>query len=291
MKRILCKSTLVLALLTCGLISCSGNILKEFAKTDTDEALLIEAKIHMNNSEWAQAIATFGKMSTAFAARREIKLQEAKAYAGSCGVDLLSMADSLSKNLGTGRMLNILMGAMVGSTQAQADDCITAESLITGIAGNAANRTTEENTTVAFIAFGKVGAILAAFADDADGNATVDADFNGCDSTAAVGIPDNYVAQVGTGITIGSSSLTEALVNGGNAGSNELSSLTGACTNMSGNYSSNDFCSITDASTFSAAAILGIRFMINDDQTMGVGGLKACNLGVAPPTSGYCICP
>ena len=281
-KNKIVLQVVTLLLLSISFLSCK-NILDEFAKKDTDEALLIQAKIQMNSSLWTEAIATFAQMSTAFRDRRDVRIQHAKAYAGRCGLDLLGLFETLSNNLSSSRLYPILLSALSGATTTHADDCIAAESLMLGISTVAANRTVEENTTLAFISFAKMGAIMAAFADDAvPVNGTVDADFQPCQNNTTPGMPNAYVAELG--LSIASESLSEAISSGGLSGADELAVVTNTCTLMAG-LGANNFCGSTAAQILADASKLdGVRFTLRDTAVIGIGGAVTCSLPV-------CACP
>ncbi len=274
---------LSLCLISLGLVStsCSSNILDEFAKKDTNEALLFEAKKDMNDSEWTAAIAKFADMSSDFLAQRDVKLQNAKAYAGRCGLDLLQLFEDLSTNLSTGRLYALLMAGFVGGTATQADDCATAEGLIVSIAASAGSRTSEENTTLAFVSFAKMGATFAAFADDTLSDGSTDADFNGCQDNLTPGMPDAYVREVGIGLAIASTSLTAAIASGGLSGGGELSSATSACTALEALGAQYNFCTETDTASLTADQVKAIRWTMMDNQSVGLGGASACDLSNA----------
>lgn len=259
------------------LLSCS-NILNEFAKEDTDEALFYEAKKNMNDSNWNAAIANFTDMSNSFLAKREVKLQHAKAYAGRCGLDLLQLFESLSTNLSTGRLFALLMSAFSGATTSRADDCATAEDLLISIAASASSRNSEENTTLAFISFAKMGAIFAAFADETTVDGSTDADFDACQDSATPGISESYVREIGIGLAIASSSLAEAISSGGLSGADELASATSACSALETLGPQFNFCSQTDPNSLTAEQVKAIRWTMMDNQSIGLGGSNNCDL-------------
>ncbi|MCB9025073.1 MAG: hypothetical protein H6625_02040 [Bdellovibrionaceae bacterium] len=274
---------LYIFIISFSLTNCT-NILDEFAKKDTDEALLFEAKKNMNDGSWDLAIANFAKMSTAFLAERDVKLQHAKAYAGRCGLDLLQLFEDLSSNLSTGRLYALLMSAFTGATSSNADDCATAEDLLLSISTSASSRSSEENSTLAFISFAKMGAIFAAFSDETTSDGTVDGDFDACQDNTSPGVPEAYVREVGIGLAIASTSLTAAISSGGLTGADELTSATSACTALEALGAQFNFCSQTDPSALTADQVKAIRWTMMDNQSIGLGGANNCDLsGVSCP--------
>ena len=277
-------SFLITLLLT---TSCS-NILDEFAKKDTDEALLYEAYKNMNSGLWDLAIGNFEDMSADYLTKREVKIQYAKAYAGRCGLDLLQLFEDLSSNLSTGRLYVLLMTALSGATVTEADDCAQAESIMLSISQLASSRTGEENTTLAFISFAKMGAIFSAFADETTPDGTTDADFNGCSNTVSPGISESYVREIGIGLAIASTSLTEAINSGGLSGADELTIANQTCTALATLGSQYDFCDETDPDNLTADQVKAIRWTMVDNQVLGLGGATSCDLsGVNCPV----VCP
>ncbi|MCB0357634.1 MAG: hypothetical protein KDD40_11530 [Bdellovibrionales bacterium] len=272
-----------------ALLGCS-NILDEFAKKDTDEALLFEAKKNMNDSQWNLAIANFNDMSADFLAKREVKLQHAKAYAGRCGLDLLQLFEDLSTNLATGRLYPLLMSAFTGATTTNADDCAQAEALILSISTAPGSRTTEENTTLAFISFAKMGAIFAAFADEGTADGITDTDFDACQNNTTPGISETYVREIGIGLALASNSLAAAVSGGGLSGADELSSVQDACTALAALGATYNFCDETDPAALTANQVKAIRWTMMDNQNIGLGGANTCNIAqtAASPAASFC---
>ncbi len=63
-----------------------ANVLTEYSKTDTDEALFLESQIKMDDLDWDGAIDILAnQLSTTYQARRDVKVRLMHAYGGKCG--------------------------------------------------------------------------------------------------------------------------------------------------------------------------------------------------------------
>ena len=273
---------LVLLILLIPLIcTCTGsNVLSEFAKKDTNEALLKAAKIHINKSEWSEAIARFGEMTSDYLAQREVKVIEASAYGGRCGLNLVNLAEGLSGTL-TSLLFRFLMQQYPGATTTNRDDCVTAETILKSIDTNAANRTTDENLLMIFISFAKIGVTLSAHADSVLVDGAPDAGWNSCTNNAS-NFPDASVREVGTGIALALTSLS-AISSSSTIASGQLTNFTDVCTTIASVNASYDFCSVTVASDFTALQLKAIRSLVGANEYVGIG---SCN-----NTLLNCLCP
>lgn len=175
---------LLLALLVVSAASCSVNILEEFADKESNEALLVEAKIQINKRQWQAAINLFNDMTPAFLAQRDVVVLHASAYGGLCGIDFLSLTDAIS-NMGTSNLLEVLLAEMKGAGAAAYNACNTAEDLLLSNLPASAARTEDENLLVALISLGKMGSILAEDATlDSDDDGVVETTWGGCSATS-----------------------------------------------------------------------------------------------------------
>jgi hypothetical protein len=267
--------SLIVIVVFVGLGGCTQNAFLESAKKNTDSALLFEARKQMNSSNWADAITLIGEMSVAGRADRGTKAILASAYAGRCGLNLISLADQIT-NSASQNFFAILMSGFRGASVTSVTDCITAETTLRSISDVAANRTADENVMLAFIGFAKIGAILSTYADtNADG--TPDPTFDSCNTAM---LPDAMLREVGTGVTLAVSSLAAS---GGSIGSGLSDSVTNACADLAGVDPSFDFCSVTTATDFTT------------DQTKALGGLVKTTdnpgIGTCAGDIQTCVCP
>lgn len=267
-------------------ISCSVNILENFADKTSNEALYIDAQKLIDEGDYAGALVKIARMTGSFSSSRRVVSLSAKAHAGVCGVDFMSFVLAM-RNLGTTRLLPFLVSHFRGgTTTTKMDECLVAENLVESI-GAIGERTTDENLLLAVISFAKIGVTLSYYADvDQDGTAT--AAYDVC-TAAAVGVrtagatmPDADAAQFGTGITLALANIT-AISSEVDLGSDSLDEINGICTALGGF----NFCSKTDPTAFSAAELLAIRSVAKEGSSVGLD-LVACAGGDL--SSGACRC-
>lgn len=226
-RRQMSVSVKVLAVLVWALPSCSVNILETFADPTTNEALLYDAKMLINEGDYSTALTKFAGMSSDFLALRDVRVLHASAYAGVCGLDFLNMLDGLS-NMGTDKVFFFLMKAFTGGTTAKRDACISAEGELQAIAKYATSRTADENLLMAMIGLTKIGVILSMNAD-LDNNDVVDPAFDPCASGAG-GISATDAQHVATGLNIVLDSLQN--IGSSTVGSSALTSASNACSQL-----------------------------------------------------------
>lgn len=255
--------------------ACNKNVFLESAKTDTDAALLFEAKKQMNSSSWAAAITLIGKMSTDARASRETKTTLASAYAGKCGLNLIRLADQIA-NAGTTHVFSILLTAFRGATVTSIADCSQAETLLISISSTASGRTADENILLAFIDFAKIGSVLATYADtNVDG--TADPGFDSCNTAQ---LPDAMLREVGTGLTLAVASLSAS---GGSIGAGLATSVNAACAQLAGVSPAYDFCTVTTTAGFSVNQVKAIGGLVKTTDNPGIG--------TCPGNLQSCVCP
>lgn len=278
--KFISKIAVALLFASLGALGCgSANILVDFG-SETDQSLLFDAKQKMNKGNWSGAIENFNKMSTEYLDRRDVKFFQANAYAGRCGLDFLSFIENLT-NIGATRLLLFLMQSHTGSTLGNGDDCVTAEALVKSISGNVAERTTDENTFMAFMSFTKMGVFLSALADT-NGDNSPDGGFDAC----SVGsMTDDQVKDIGTGLA---NALTSLSGPGVSLGGDQVTDLTSICADIVANLGpSFDFCGSTNKADITPDMVRGIRTLVGEGQALGIG---SCTAG--PPNDlANCACP
>lgn len=282
--RILLLVVLVLA----GNLSCSVNILENFADKNTNEALYVDAVELMNSGDYTGALAKLDLMTGSYATSRKVLGLRAKAYAGRCGLEFLPLVEALS-NMGTTRLFPLLMSEFrSGTTTARIDDCIEAENTVEQI-GDVNARDSDENLLMVVISFAKIGNILSYYADtDQDGTVTNNYDVCtiGGARTAGGDMPDADARQLGSGITLAIENIS-AVSTSINLGNASLADIQAACTSLATLNPAYDFCSVTDPTGFTAAQLRGIRSLVKEDQSVGLDTLQAgCDGDVAT-----CNCP
>lgn len=259
-------------------LGCSVNILEEFADKTTDQALLYEARMLINDRNYAEAVATFDSMTPEYLARRDVKGLRASAYAGVCGIEFLDLLEDIGA-IGTTRIFVWLMDSIRGGTLAKQTACVQAETIIKSIATLGVNRTADENLLMAFIAIGKMGTIISRYGDSGTPDGTVDAGFDPCDSTD---LPSADAKQIATGFNIARDAL--ANIGSSTVGSDITSDVTTICASMPAGPDALCANPAQVATTdIDATEEQAIRTMLNEDQDIG--------LGVCAGDATTCLCP
>lgn len=276
----------MLAFVSC--LSCSVNILENFADKTGDGALFNDAVSLINDGDYDGALAKIALMTSSYQTQREVVMLKASAYGGKCGIQYVPFVEDLS-NMGTTRILLFLMQEFSGATSGRIDACITAQNLVTSI-GAVGTRTNDENMFLLVVAFAKLGNILAFYAD-MDSDDAVDASFTPAKVCTVGGAPprvagstitDADAIEIGTGIALAVEQLT-ALSSTVNLGSASLTTISTTCGSLPINI-----CTMTTNSAFTDGSndtteIKAVRTLVNEDQDVGIG---TCSGDVVA-----CACP
>lgn len=175
---------LVLSITTsCG----KPNILTDYSVTTSDEALYLNAKTKMDNSDWDGAIAILtSSLSATYQARNDVKESLMHAYGGKCGISFLNLINSL-KNVSSTKMFEFALQIYVGST-VDLTACDNAYTTLVSL-GTAATRTNDQNLFAAILGLTRMSATLHAKMDTdlaGLGNGVVDAGWDSCAVSSAV---------------------------------------------------------------------------------------------------------
>jgi hypothetical protein len=255
------------------LFVCSSceNVLQDTAKTDTDQAIFYEAKLSLNDRDYTSALALLDTLSPAFLAQREVSLIRASAYSGRCGMEFVSLVNSLS-DLGSNNLFLFLMQTYTGATAAQVADCIESETILNGF-GDYTQRVADENILMGFSSLTKVGSIIAQRAD-LDLDDVTDPSFDHCDNTL---FPEADVRQVGSGIANAILSITAVA---SDISSGTLAQIAAFCAQSS---SLNVICTNTDPTAYTALEVRALRQLI---------GSTDLGIGACPNFADLaCVCP
>lgn len=254
------KKMLVLFSLFFLTASCT-NIFYEAADKNSDAAKLFDARKLIDSGDWTSAITKINSMSVSAREQRDVKALLASAYAGRCGLDVLTMINNMQATTSY-TFFQILMRSIRGATATNVADCVLAETTMKTISTSSSSRTTDENLLMAFVGFAKIGAILSANADtDSDG--TVDAGFNPCTA-----LDDTEAAELVTGLANAITSLNSA---NSSIGSDEMTDINSIC--AAATTAGFDFCSLTDTSQVDTQAErAGMRGLVHEAQdSIGLG--------------------
>lgn len=274
-------SVLALALFLPFLLGSTGcpNIFLESAKKETDEALLFKARRHMDKREYVEAITAIQSMTTEGKSKRSVQVALASAYAGSCGVDLIDLADRVSDGAAAGQQLLATLLQIYGSaTSTEVAACENAEATLLAVGATASERSADENVLLAFVEFAKIGSVLGVSGADADDDGTVDVAFESCTNDSD-NISDDDVKKVGTGITIAMASLSGTGIAG-----DTLSSFSAMCSTIDTVLGVTGFCEQTSGDDFDATEVKGLRALIKSNEI----GFNTC--GGAVGSSLACTC-
>lgn len=268
-------------------VSCSVNILENFADKTTNEALMFDAKKKIDQGDYTGALAKIALMTSAYRAGRDIVALEAKAHGGLCGINFFEFILALG-NLGSTRMLPFLMGSFRSGTDiTKVDHCISAETLIKSL-GVVGARTPDENLLMLVVSFAKVGQLLSFYADsDQDGTAAASYDVCAIAApgtrTAGGAMPASDAAELGTGLTLAIESLG-ALAGIIDLGAGSMDSLTTACASLPAQY---QFCGQTTTADFDVDELKAIRSFVKEGSAMGLNLGTCAGNNVSDPN---CVC-
>lgn len=255
--------TLVLCL---PLLSCS-NLFSDLSDRDSNKAKLYDAKRALDRSEWSVAIEKLSSLSSTYLLRRDVRALLASAYAGRCGMDFLNLVDAISNSTDSdGTLFKTLLATMDDATDASILDCGLAETTLNSI-GTADERTVDENLLMAFVQFGKIGAILN-FLADTDGNnqfsSTGDSAFDPCQNTSLPEADTASSKASANQLVASLAILIEALeATSSTIAEEDLGDLQAIC-DQAGTV--NDICSATDASAVTTDQRRTIRAIIRGNE-------------------------
>ncbi|MCC6137285.1 MAG: hypothetical protein IT287_01530 [Bdellovibrionaceae bacterium] len=251
-------------------ISCS-NVLEQVAKKDTEQAVFFEAKMALNERNYDSAITLLQSLGPAFLAQRNVSLIYASAYSGRCGLEFVTLVESLT-NMSTDNLFLFLQSAFPGGTDTRIADCLASEAILNGL-GDYTQRLSDENILMGFSSLTKVGTILSRYSDlDSDG--ITDPAFDHCSLTD---LPDSAVREVGTGVANAVLSISSVA---SDISSGTLDDITAYCALAP---ELNVFCTNTDPNAYSALELRVFRQLIGSTD-LGVG---ACTNF----TDLACVCP
>jgi len=278
--RLFLRGLLIVALALPNL-TCSVNVLENFADKQTNMALYYDAQKLINDGEYDAAIEKLDLIIGSFAVDRKVKMLRASAYGGKCGIEFIPFVLSLA-DMGSTRLFSFLMSSFGGGTSAMVEHCMTAESLLTSI-GTVSERTNDENMFLLVVAFTKIGRILSFYADSDNDNA-VDAAFTAVDMctedtaaprVAGAAMTNEDVIQIGTGIALALEQLT-ALSGLVDVGSDSLTDLTTICATLAGAPFNVPICTMTTTDDWTDGPTdeeeqAAVRSLVNEDQDVGIG--------------------
>lgn len=124
------------------------NVFDEVAKKDTEQAVYYEAKLALNERDYTSAISLLQSLGPTFLAQRDVSLVYASAFSGRCGMEFVSLVDSLS-NMGASNLFLFLMQTYTGAVDQNIADCLASEAILNGF-GDYTQRIADENVLMGF---------------------------------------------------------------------------------------------------------------------------------------------
>ena len=271
------KLTLVSLILVCCTQTSCRNVYTNFANTTNDAALLYAAQMQIDSRNFDAAIATIQSMSAGGQADRDVQSSLASAYAGSCGLDFLTLAQALS-GLASQKLFQVLLLQMKSGTRTNITACKTAESILLGLS----SRTVDESLLLALTEFVKIGRILAVDADPS-GTGTAPAGFDSCATTP---ISDTDARDIGTGLTIAVTSIASSGITALNGATGPITSVCATIdaylAALGGGFAGySGFCNKTSGASFTSTEVKVFRSLTRSNEI---------GLGTCTSTFDSCLC-
>lgn len=193
-------------LLTLLLITSScdkPNVLTEYSKTDSDEALFLEARKRMDNFEWDKAISILtSDLTPEYRNTSKVKERLMHAYGGKCGISFFDMIHSL-KSMNSTSMFDIAL-KVFDQKVVNVAACDAAIGVLHELGPTSATRTHDQNTFAAILGLTQMGTTIKAKFDRESsglGDGSVDSGWNACEiSSATLRLSDDDVNRVATGV-------------------------------------------------------------------------------------------
>jgi hypothetical protein len=178
------KLTLVFfAMIFTVFVGCSGNVLSGFASTDTDAALIYQAKQAINAQNYQEAINIITlQVSSSGQTLVEARETLASAYAGKCGLNFINYTESLSNAVG-GSAFQLMSFPFIGET-VDPDSCLLSAQTM-DLIGPTVSRNIDQNTFTAIVGMVMLGSATRQYTDDnpIGGDGTQDAPNISCGLT------------------------------------------------------------------------------------------------------------
>lgn len=293
MKKFLPKYLFIFIFLT---TSCADNAFREISSSNqnTDEALYEDARKALNSGDYTTAITKIKAMTGAAQRQTYAKNTLASAYAGRCGLDLVSLATSLG-SASSASLFGLMMN-LVKDIDVSPLDCTRAQKLIESFGGSSV-RSSDQNIFMAFLGFVKVGAFLKR-KGDTNGDGVQDSVSVICDNTKftsagtvnSEGFIESDMENIitGFGLILDNSAAITSTLSGASVTAS-LDSITESCRvyqAASGvascvatpiSAACRAICAVTDESAISSTVVTMFRKMI-DNQSLGIGTCADNNL-------------
>jgi hypothetical protein len=270
--KLIGQTCLAVAVVT--LATACENAFDELSVKNTNDAYYYDALRLIDQRDYNSAITKLLALTDDFKAKREVTSTIASAYAGRCGLDMLSLVQSIDSN-SSSRLFPILLLNFKAATTASVDDCMEAETWMRKLApgDDFTKLTADENVFLALTSFAKIGAILGTYADN-DDDGVADPAFDSCNTSQ---LPDSKAREVGVGVNLALSALAAS---GSDVVSGMLDSVTSTCSSLPAGL---NFCGTYDGTAFTTQEVQALGGLIRSQDAVG--------LGTCADTLPNCVCP
>ena len=260
MKIAICLAFLPLTL---GASGCP-NVYQEMSDKGSDAALIYKAGREIDLEAYDDALETLSGLTSTGKRSRDGRVAKATAYAGKCGLNLLTFANDFANQISGSTLMKLTLNHFRAATSYEY--CKLAEYELLSI--SARDWKTDDYAFLVFVEMSKIGTLLAgASGADADNDGGLDNAFDPCTDSASH-VAEAEVREVGTGLTIMMTALAASGITIGGGMGDTFEEL---CTDLAS--IGTDFCSITDPDGFDSDQVNAIRTLIKTKDV----GLDVCN--------------
>jgi hypothetical protein len=240
--------------------SCAKNVLTNLGSKSSDEALMNDAQVAVNNQNYDLAIDLIAnQMSAEGQQKTSAKELLAAAYAGKCGLNFLSFVDSISK-AASGVSAYKLVSTPFVTVVVDPPSCLNALNTMQSIAP-VGSRTTSENAFTAITGMSLMGTATRAYTDKVPTNGDGAEDSNNIACTLTDAQMDNVI--LGFGFMVENFSYLSSSQLG--SSSTALTDIITMCATLGGAA-----CNITKASDITAGLRTAMRKLMSTVE-YGVG--------------------
>lgn len=252
-----------------ALLSSCSNVLSGSADPSANAARYFQAQIYASNGKWTEAIAEIAKLTSDYSSLREVQVLLASAYAGRCGLNMISLSQTLANT--TNRIFPTLFTALPLAKSTAVTDCQAAEDILNSVAAAGA-RTVSENLLMMFIGLTKIGVIISNLGDtNLDG--VLDAAFLPCNvATGLTVMPKLSANRVATAI----GNIYTSAVAIGNQGSTVVTNLASglavlcAALQVAGGSANYNVCTATAVGSVIQEQRQSARALLAEDVSIGL---------------------
>lgn len=247
-------------------VGCDGNLYKEMANKDADDALIFDAKTAVNAQNYDDAINIITlQVSTNGQTKAEARETLASAYAGKCGLNFVNYVDALA-NATSGSAFQLAASPFVGVT-VNSNYCLLSLHTL-DLIGSYATRTVDQNAFAAVVGMVLMGTSTRSATDNVPslGDGIQDSPNISCSTT------DAQIDQIVLGygyMATNFAALTSTQL--GSSSSAAFSNSIAVCQSVAGSA-----CTITDQTQITQNIRDTMRDLLNTSQ-YGVGTANGSN--------------